>query len=194
VVIKSIASDEDDILLGIMQLHNDGQPFDLDPTFSRGAFYRSGRVPMPVYRFDLNPVREDVLAAGVTNLPLADCSIGSVIFDPPFIFNPHGRFSNAQIRFSSFPTWDDMERTYRGALDEFKRILRPKGIVAFKCQDNTDSKSVMTHCHVWQWATMAGFYAKDVFIRYRYNGPVYNPYVHQRHARKFHSYWWVFVR
>lgn len=196
-VIKSIADSEDDILSGIIQLHNGGQPFDLDPTFSIGGFYRSGRIPLPRLRFDLDPVCDGVTQADATALPLDDGSISSVVFDPPFMFKPHGnaRDHNAAcIRFTMFEDWAALERTYKGALDEFRRVLKPKGILAFKCQDYTDAKTAMTHCHVWQWAVERGFYAKDIFIRYRLNGPAYNPYKQQRHARKFHSYWFVFER
>jgi len=31
-------------------------------------------------------------------------------------------------------------------------------------------------------------------IRYRETGPAYNPALRQRHARKFHSYWFVFSK
>lgn len=195
-VIKSFNEDEDEILLGIMNLHCGGQPFDCEPTYSRGGFYRSGRVPKPEFKFDKSPVEgTGAVQADVKHLPLADSSLGSVVFDPPFIFNPHGtaRAKNAAgSRYTMFDTWDDLAGMYCGALDEFRRVLRPKGILAFKCQDYTDSKTTMTHCHVWQWATERGFYAKDIFIRFRHFGPAYNPALRQKHARKFHSYWYVF--
>lgn len=179
-----------------MRLHNGGNPFDADVTYSVGGFYRRS-IPVPALRFDISPQSPDVIQADVCALPLADESISSVIFDPPFMFNPHGTAltkNAAANRYSMFPKWEDLERTYCGALDEFKRVLKPKGIVAFKCQDYTDSKTTLTHCHVWKWATERGFYAKDMFIRYRLNGPAYNVNLRQKHARKFHSYWFVFVK
>lgn len=195
VVVKSISSEEDDILLGIMNLHNHGRPFDADMTYSVGGLYK-GIVPAPRLKFDINPMLPEVVQADVLALPLDDESIDSVVFDPPFMFNPHGNQdqNKANHRYSIFPTWEDLEWTYKGALDEFGRVLRPKGIVAFKCQDYTDSKTTMTHCLVWQWATERGFYAKDLFIRYRNHGPAYNVNLKQRHARKFHSYWFVLER
>ncbi len=90
-----------------------------------------------------------------------------------------------------FPAWADLERTYQGALVELHRVLKPKGIVVFKTQDYTDAKTTMTHCLVHQWATERGFYAKDLLIRYRNHGPAYNIHLKQKHARKFHSYWFV---
>lgn len=195
-VVKSISSDEDDILGGIMRLHNAGQPFDIDVTYSIGGLYRRN-VPAPKIKFDIDPQSEDVQRADVCDLPIDAGTVGSIVFDPPFMFNPHGSAltkNAAAGRYTMFPKWADLKRTYRGALSEFMRVLRPKGIVAFKCQDYTDSKTTMTHCHVWQWATDAGFYPKDLFIRYRNHGPAYNPNLKQKHARKFHSYWWVFEK
>ena len=192
-VVKSICDDEDTILLGIMRLHNGDKPFDVDATYSIGGIYR-GLVPAPKIKFDIDPQIAGVQKADVCSLPLGDGSVGSIVFDPPFMFNPHGTaltHNKANGRYTMFPKWDDLERTYKGALKEFSRVLRRKGIVAFKCQDYTDSKTVMTHCLVWQWATEQGFYAKDLFIRYRHNGSAYNVNLRQKHARKFHSYWFV---
>ena len=195
-VVKSISDSEDAILDGIMRLHNGGEPFDADVTYSIGGLYR-GSIPAPELKLDIEPQSADVMQADVCALPLADASVGSVVFDPPFMFNPHGTaltHNKANGRYSMFPTWGDLERTYKGGLAEIFRTLRPKGILAFKCQDYTDTKTTMTHCLVYQWATEAGFYAKDLLIRYRNHGPAYNVNLRQKHARKFHSYWFVFQK
>jgi hypothetical protein len=71
--------------------------------------------------------------------------------------------------------------------------LKPKGVLAFKTCDFTDKKSTWTHCEVWQWAQELGFYPKDLFVRTVTRGRAYNPKLVQRHARKLHSYLWVFV-
>lgn len=193
-VIKSISDSEDELLHGLLSLHNGGRPFDLDPCYSIGGFYRSGVVPQPLLRFDA--AAPGVEKARVENLPLSDRSVSSIVFDPPFMFNPHGkaRDNAANRRFTMFETWADLERTYKGALAEFNRVLKPKGIVAFKCQDYTDAKTTLTHCLVYQWAVERGFYARDIFIRYRHHGAAYNPKLRQKHARKFHSYWFVFEK
>ena len=51
----------------------------------------------------------------------------------------------------------------------------------------------MTHCLVYNWALENGFYAKDLFILLS-KQRIFNPNLKQKHARKFHSYWWVFVK
>lgn len=196
-VVKSISNNEDEILLGIMQLHNGGKPFEADVTYNVGGLYKTGRVPIPSLKFDINPQTAKTRQADVIALPLEPESLSSIVFDPPFMFNPHGtaRAKNrANLRYTMFDTWADLERTYKAALDEFRRVLKPKGIVAFKCQDYTDAKTTLTHCLVYQWATERGFYAKDLLIRYRNHGPAYNVYLRQKHARKFHSYWFVLER
>ena len=38
-VIRSIGYNQHEILYNIMQMHNDGKPFDCDPTYSIGNFY-----------------------------------------------------------------------------------------------------------------------------------------------------------
>jgi hypothetical protein len=195
-VIKSISDNEDEILCGIIALHNGGRPFCVDTTFSEGGLYRSGHVPEPLIKFDLAPTRLDCQQANVCALPIGTASVKSVVFDPPFMFNPHGRAKDnaASVRYTMFATWADLENTYKGALLEFWRVLEAGGIVAWKCQDYTDSKTTMTHCLVYQWAVSAGFYAKDLFIRYRNHGPAWNPKLRQKHARKYHSYWFVFQK
>ena len=122
-------------------------------------------------------------------------SIETIGFDPPFMFGTHGQTKNNKMnkRFTMFDKYEELVSVYKGALSEFYRTLRRGGIVAFKCQDYTDSKSTMTHCLVYEWAKEFGFYAKDLFILIS-NHRIFNPALVQRHARKFHSYWWVFQK
>lgn len=49
----SLSYDEVRILRGIMDLYNGGQPFDLDPTYSKGNFWK--KLPAPRLKFDLDP-------------------------------------------------------------------------------------------------------------------------------------------
>jgi hypothetical protein len=205
-VVKSVVSSDEEALLGIMQLHLNGEPFQLDPTYSEGAFYR-GKVPAPKLKFDLAPARPDVEQADCRQLPFADASIGSIIFDPPFMWGCHGTNNPANKvvrgyscpttlnnRFTQFASFDELQSLYTGALTEFARILKPKGILVFKCQDYTDSKTTMTHCRVYNWAEQRDFYAKDLIIRTVSAGRAWNPKLTQRHARKFHSYLFVFEK
>ena len=50
----------------------------------------------------------------------------------------------------------------------------------------------MMHCHVYNWATRAGFEPLDLFVLLARNRLVANWQRNQKHARKYHSYFWVF--
>lgn len=190
-VIKSVYDSQDDILNAIISLHCPNG-FDLDPTYSTGIFYRN--IPQPRMKYDISPQVAGVEKGDSRNLPIPDSSVSSIVFDPPFCFGIHGKTLNniSAKRFTMFRNFDELSDMYRSSLAEFKRILRPGGILVFKCQDYTDNKTTMTHCLVWKWAERCGYYAKDLFILVAPGGRIYNPKLRQRHARKFHSYVWVF--
>ena len=192
-LIKSVGYSDTEILTNIKSLFlNDW--FELDPTYSKGNFYKE--IPQPKLKFDLVPQSEDIVQADCKHLPLANNSISSIVFDPPFMFGTHGQTKNNIMnkRFTMFDTWPELCIMYQDSLKEFYRILKKKGILVFKCQDYTDSKTTMTHCLVYQWAVTMGFYPKDLFILIATKGRIYNPKLKQRHARKFHSYWWIFQK
>lgn len=191
-VIKSVQSSDQDILESISELYLDGNWFDLDPCYSVGKFYDGIR--QPGIKMDKMPSFNDVIENNILKgLPLENNSIKSIVFDHPFMFGKHGKTDENIMtkRFTMFDTWDDLKEMYQTALSEFYRVLGKGGIVAFKCQDYTDSKTTLTHCYVWQWAMECGFYVKDIFIHHFQGGRIWNSNLKQRHSRKYHSYWMV---
>lgn len=192
-LIKSISSSQEEIIKWIMRLYSIDQ-FDLDPTYSKGVFYKN--ITPPKLKFDIAPQTPEVQQGDCTNLPLLDESVSSIMFDPPFMFGTHGQTKNNKMnkRFTMFDSFPELCIMYQDSLKEFHRILKTKGILIFKCQDYTDSKTTMTHCLVHNWAIMMGFYPKDIFILLASGGRIYNPNLKQRHARKFHCYFWVLER
>ena len=191
-VISSVCESNEECLSNILMLIGKDR-FDLDPTFSKGNFYK-GTIKEPKYKFDLTPIRNDVQQADCKNIPLQNNSIESIVFDPPFMFGTHGQTKNNIMnkRFTMFDKWQELVDMYRGGLKEFYRLLKKGSYLIFKCQDYTDSKTTMTHCLIYNWAIEQGFYAQDLFILVCKSGRIYNPNLIQRHARKFHSYYWLF--
>lgn len=129
----------------------------------------------------------------MNGLPYDESSISSIVFDPPFMFGKHGKTDQNIMtkRFTMFDSWNDLECMYKQSLKEFYRVLKKGGIVAFKCQDYTDSKTTLTHCFVHNWAIETGFKIEDLFIMVFKGGRVWNSNLTQKHARKYHSYWIV---
>lgn len=192
-IISSICYSDEEVFNAVSKLYLNGKSFDLDPCYSIGIFYRD--FPQPKYKFDKTPQLPDVKQADVRNIPLSNNSVHSINFDPPFMFGTHGQTKNNLMnkRFTMFDSFEELKSMYKGALNEFNRILDDKGIVLFKCQDYTDSKTTLTHCLVYEWAIKSGFYAKDIFILIA-KARIFNSNLKQRHACKFHSYFFVFEK
>tara|TARA_R110002012_G_scaffold157227_1_gene318332 strand:- start:50 stop:667 length:618 start_codon:yes stop_codon:yes gene_type:complete len=192
-IIRSISFNEQEIIRDILYLHCNNNPIECDATYSTGNFYKKG-LTKPKYKFDIAPQSTEVVKACSTNLPLNDSSINVLMFDPPFMFEKRKR-ENENIMNKRFTMYNngfkELKHHYKKSLLEFSRVLKPKGILIFKCQDYTDSKTTLTHTYVYKWAKKVGFYAKDLFILLS-RGAIANKNLKQRHARKYHSYFYVF--
>jgi len=197
-IISTISFNEQEIIRDILYLHSDGHYIDCDPCFSVGNFYKDG-LPKPKHIFDKYPQTNDTIEACSDKLPLSDNSVYTVIFDPPFVMGgaDHDEISDGSNlisrRFSNFQSWDELKTMYGSSLREFYRILKPGGIVIFKCQDSvSSSKQHFTHCWTMTEAVSVGFYPKDLFILLAKARMTDNRA--QQHARKYHSYYWVFKK
>lgn len=194
-IIRSVNDDQGALLADIARLFCGGR-FDCDVTYSTGGFYKDGRVPEPQYKFDLAPQAAGVIQADSRRLPLADGSISSAIFDPPFVASTsHLDTGIIRGRFSCMPTILDLWAYYRDSLKELHRILKPHGILVFKCQDVVHGRrNWFSHCEIMQQAIVSGFYPRDLFILVANNRLIRDNLKEQQHARKFHSYFWVFEK
>jgi len=198
-LIKSTSYDQTEILRWIMQLCNIEQ-FDVDPTYSKGNFYKKG-IPQPRLKYDISPVTDDTIQADCCNLPLDDNSMRSIVFDPPFLATTSKNLyvknrNNIMVkRFGVFPTEKELHRFYIEALKEFNRVLKDDGWLIFKCQDKVSAgQQYFSHVFVCAKAIKLGFYPKDLFVLLSKNRLVAKWQRNQQHARKFHSYFWVFQK
>ena len=191
---KSYFENEQECLKAILEIHNKGKTFDCDPMYNKGYFYKE--IEKPKYRFDINPIVDDCEMANAECLPLNDNSINSIVLDPPFMICTRESQRNfySSKTHSFYNSNEDLISGYEAILKEAYRVLDKKGICVFKCQDYTDSKTLMSHCIVYNLATNIGFYAKDLAILNIPKSKVYNGNTKQRHLRKVHTYFWVFVK
>jgi len=193
-IIKSIGYDQTVIISDILTLYCP-TGIDCDPTYSKGNFYGSDN--QPKYKFDLYPQVPGVVQANANSLPLPDSSVRSVMFDPPFLPRTRKGFDpdKMKVRFGSYKSDDTLYQFYREALEEFFRILVPKGILIFKCQDFIDhSTQHFSHVMIANWAESTGFCLLDLFILASKHRIIRWPASRQKHARKYHSYFWVFKK
>lgn len=193
---KSIFTNEQELLNAILILHNNSNDIELDPMFNKGSFYKD-IINTPKYRFDINAIKNnyDCEYGNACNLPFKDNSIKSMILDPPFMFGIHGKTleNKCAKRYTMYEDQCALISSYNSLLDEASRILMKDGLLIFKCQDYTDKKTFMTHCLVYNLAVSKGFYAKDLVLLNKEN-KIYNSNLKQRHFRKTHCYFWIFVK
>ena len=195
----SFFKDETECLYALLQIHNNGEDIELDAMYNKGHFYKNSFIKKPKYRYDLDADKcmYDALQGDATNLmDINDNSIKCMILDPPFMFGVHGKTleNNVVKRYTMFDDFEQMKSVYKGILKESYRVLCKNGILIFKCQDYTDSKTTMTHCLVYEWATELGFYAKDIAILNLDKDKIFNGNLMQQHLRKTHCYFWVFEK
>lgn len=197
--IPSISYDNGEIIRYIMHLFVPSGKIDVDPTYSIGSFYKNYGIPEPTHKFDINPQANGVIQADARSLPLKDESVQTVMFDPPFVLGgvikdtTDPASCKIQRRFSHFKNFDELKSLYADAMKEFYRILLPGGILIFKCQDVVSS-TLNNFSHVWIFnqAIELGYSGEDLFVLLAKNR------LHdgrkQRHARKYHCYFWVFKK
>lgn len=191
-VIKTVSKSQSEILNSIIYLYCP-HGFDIDPTYSKGNFYKD--VPEPKHKLDLSPQSEGVKEADSRQLPFPASSVGSIIFDPPFIGGSqrNGKPGIIKERFGCYKNVPLLWKYYRDSMDEFHRILKPEGVLVFKCQDTIEnSKQYLSHIEIITYAYSIGFYPLDLFVLIASNRLMSPSQAIQQHARKFHSYFLIF--
>ena len=170
-----------------------------DVTYGRGAFWRE----IPTGRYDL--LATD-LADGVDcrDLPYDAASVDCVVLDPPYMHSPGGtahsgrtametHYRNNRPNTTGRKYHDAVIDLYVEAGDEAYRVLRPRGVLIVKCQDEVCSnRQRLSHMEIAQRYGERGFVIEDLFVVVRTNSPGVSRVVRQVHARKNHSYFLLF--
>ena len=211
-IIKNISFDQSEILYNIMQLYNDGKPFDCDMTASELKFYNGVKgqkyaIPEPEILFDVYPMQDKIKKiTPFQPLPLDGGSIHSIVVDLPFVISPKTCKSMSELKEGSniivkrFSCWYPYMEAYSNIyywLSECHRVLDEGGIVVWKFQDSISASINHRFCQFCaECAMYFGFYVIDEFIleakaRLISNSKYKNG---QKHARKFTSNFLVFVK
>lgn len=196
-IIRTTGYNQYEILENIIKLHIPSGVVHIDPTYSKGVFYEKSSIERPEYCSDIMPKFDFVNQHCASSLPFEDGGGRSIVFDPPFLAGytkpkPTGRMGE---RFHGFRYIPDLWDWYDKCLNEFSRVLGKGGVLVFKCQDTVSSgKQWFSHCHIYESAMRQGFYPKDLFILNAKARMIGHNHSKQKHARKFHSYFWVFEK
>ncbi len=171
-----------------------------DVTYGKGVFWR--RVPSDKYRLLPTDIQSGI---DCRELPYEDREIDCVVFDPPYMHTPGGTAHEVHTPFEDhYRNNRTGNRTnskyheavldlYRDGGREAYRVLRERGVLIVKCQDEVCSnRQRFTHAEIIQLYDKIGFVAEDLFVVMRNNRPGVSRAVRQVHARKNHSYFLVF--
>jgi hypothetical protein len=112
----------------------------LDCTYGVGAFWKLWR-PRLLAGTDADPERSKTNeSVDFTALPFRTSSFDAVVFDPPYGLRGRGDpvFDRRYGTFSYVP-WQRRHEIMREGLGESARVVKPKGVVAMKVQDQVCS-------------------------------------------------------
>ena len=171
-----------------------------DVTFGMGVFWRN----VPAKRYELLP---SDIQTGIDcrELPYEDGTIDCVVLDPPYMHSPGGTAHTVHTAFERHyrnnVTGNRTPKKYHEAVldlyeeagKEAYRVLRERGVLIVKCQDEVcANRQRFTHIEIIQSYEQLGFVAEDLFVVVRQNRPGVSRTIRQVHARKNHSYFLVF--
>ena len=210
-VIKNISSNQSEILKWIMDLHNEGKPFECDITASELKFYGNGRgnkfnIPTPRILMDVYPISDNIIKiTPFKKLPLEDCSVSSIVCDLPFVCSPKTCKSMVEEKEGSnlisrrFSSWYPMQEGYENIywwINECKRVLKDDGILVWKMQ-STVSGGLQHMLSEFSAVCAAdcGLYISDQFILQAKARLISASKIKKQvHARKYTSTFWVFKK
>ena len=157
-----------------------------DVTYGKGVFWKD------IKKDKFEVVGTDLMdGIDFRHLPYENNSFDHSVIDPPY-----ARISNLKGMTDSYQTTNltshkDIIELYNDGLIELKRITKPGGYIFCKCQDEVHGgRQQWSHIEIYNIATELGLYSKDLFILINNRGIKINH--KQKHARKNHSYLWVF--
>lgn len=171
-----------------------------DVTFGKGVFWRN--VPEGQYELLATDIQSGVDCRA---LPYTDETIDCVVLDPPYMHSPGGTAHTVHSAFerhyrnngtgnrTTKKYHEAVLELYEDAGKEAHRVLRERGVLIVKCQDEVcANRQRFTHVEIMQSYERLGFIAEDLFVVVRQNRPGVSRTVRQVHARKNHSYFLVF--
>ena len=199
-LVRSAYADGNDRLFArILDLYVASGSTVADVTYGKGVFWRH----VPNGRYDVLPT--DILTGvDCRDLLYEDGEIDCVVLDPPYMHSPGGSAhvesafedhyrNNGSGNRTASKYHEAVLELYRDAGKEAYRVLRDRGVLIVKCQDEVCSnRQRFTHVEIMAAYAATGFIAEDLFVVMRNNRPGVSRAVRQVHARKNHSYFIVF--
>lgn len=123
----------------------------LDPTYGLGNFWTLWR-PNVLVRCDLDPAKSPDFPCGLDATAMPESWTGSfdaVVLDPPYKLTGTDAGGGDRYGVHERFTRDDRHRLMAAMLREGTRVLRPRGTLLFRCQDQVEGGRVRWQSHVF---------------------------------------------
>lgn len=199
-IVSAYADGNAKVFLRILKLYVAPGSTVADVTYGKGVFWR--HVPEKQYDLRATDIQDGI---DCRNLPYENGAIDCVVLDPPYMHSPggttHEAHSPMEVHYRNNGTGNLTQSKYHEAIldlyreagREAHRVLRTRGVLIVKCQDEVCSnRQRFTHVEIMQAYKDVGFVAEDLFVVMRNNRPGVSRVVKQVHTRKNHSYFLVF--
>ena len=203
-VLSALAGNNADLIAEVCRLYVEDGMVVADVTFGMGAFWhRTDTSRFTLLASDIEPTKSDMKSvvgafqvADFSNLPYPTNSVDVVVLDPPYIHSPgrhqtDHRYNNAATTKGFYH--NDILDLYCKGMIEAQRVLKPGGFLWVKCMDQVmSSKQQWGHIDLFQVANELGYYGRDLFVLLPTSRTSKGRWKVQYHARKVHSYLWIF--
>lgn len=207
-VLSAYMLNNEDIFPMILSLYVPEGASVADVTYGKGVFWK--KIDKSAYNIYASDIKEGIDCRA---LPYGDHVMDCVVLDPPYMegfyrrnsehLAGNGTFSSFREAYSDGSTYaqkDGFPKYHEAVLDmyysagkEALRVLKRKGVLIVKCQDEVSAnKQRLTHVEIINEYAKYGFAAEDLFVMVRNNRPNVSTLKKQVHARKNHSYFLVF--
>lgn len=197
-VYSCIQGTNSDLISEAAQLYLQDGDVVADITSGQGAFWK--KVDLSKYSFYGSDLSSSENRFDFTALPYPDESIDVVAFDPPYVPTKQGDEKwqyreqvNKRYNLQQGVSGSDILQLYLDGLSEIHRTLVVGGVALIKVGDFIEHHDqVFMHQEVYSIALGIKFKAVDLFVLHRNGSPP--SYGSQRHARKNHSFLYVFKK
>lgn len=197
-VLSVVTGNNGHLIAEVARLHTLTGKQVADVTYGKGVFWRK----MDLSTFTLltsDLETECMINADFRHLPYADASLDVVVLDPPYIHSvghhvTDSRYNNRATTKGMYHA--DIINLYREGMVEASRVLKGSGSQLWvKCKDQVQSaKQCWSHIDLYSIAVEEGLFARDLFVLVPTSRTAMGRWTTQAHARKVHSYLWVFEK
>lgn len=194
VSLTSIIGKNENLLPHVMNVYaKDGFAI-ADVTYGNGNFWK--KIDLDKYKFYPSDIKTN--GYDFRDLPYADEFFDMVALDPPYMHGSRGKPIHARLDAAYRNNHRDgygtsyVHNLYLDGIKESWRVLKFDGVLLLKCQDQIEGgKNHFEHITFYNMALDLGFFAEDLFVLTMIVKPLMR-HTYQLHARKNHSYLWVF--